>query len=83
MCSEQAECRGGYFWPSNTQLNVIFVVFCMLIVQSSNLVSPLTLFVDDNGQRQMTTMMNYDNRSTNYKGQIQQMTMAVTNNNQQ
>jgi hypothetical protein len=68
-CPEQAECRGGYFWPSNTQVNVIFIINCMLIVKSSNLFSPLTLFVDDEGQGQ-TTMMNDDNNN-NDKGQRQ------------
>ena len=50
-----------YFWPFNDPVNVIIIINCMLIFQSSNLFSPLTLFVDDNGQRQATTMMNYDN----------------------
>ena len=58
--SRTSGVQRGYFWPSNTQVNVIFIINCMLIVQSSNLFSPLTLFVDDNVRRQRTTMMNDD-----------------------
>jgi len=73
---ERAERRGGYFWPSNTQVNVIFIINCMLIVQSSNLFSSLTLFVDDNGRRQRTTIMN-NHDGTGNENDKQQQTMTT------
>ena len=80
-CPKQAECRGGYFWPSNTQVNVIFIINCMLIVQSSNLFSPLTLFVDDNGQIQTALIMNGNDDNDNDNNKKQQLTKTKDKDN--
>jgi hypothetical protein len=49
----------------HTQVNVIYIINCMLNFQSSNLFSPLTLFVDEDGQRQTTTMINDNGNNHN------------------